>query len=340
MSVLTKEMKKISDNRVRWGIIGAGNVCEVKSAPAMNIVPDSEIVAVMRRNGELAKDYAERHRIAKWYDQVEPLINDPEVNAVYIATPPDSHAELTIMAAKAGKPVYVEKPMARNHSETLTMIDACQEAGVPLYVAYYRRALPNFLKIRDLINDGAIGEVRFVQVQMFKPLLSEINSNQGRNWRLTPEISGGGHFFDLACHQLDFLDFLFGPVANVSSYAGNQAKISDAEDIVSGSFVFANGVIGSGIWCFSTGKVSERDFTTIVGSRGQIEYKTFGDPTVVLTTDSKGREEFLFKYPDHIQEPLIKLVVGDLMGTAICPSTGISGARTSWVMDKMVGRKL
>ena len=134
-------MKKINNDKVRWGIVGVGDVCEFKSAPAMQLIDRSELVAVMRRNGSKAKDYAERHGVAKWYDNADNLINDPEVNAIYIATPPIAHAEYTIMAAHAGKAVYVEKPMARNTEECREMIKVCSNAGVPLYVAYYRRRL-------------------------------------------------------------------------------------------------------------------------------------------------------------------------------------------------------
>src|SRR5690554_2520017 len=137
-------MKIIKDSTVKWGVIGVGIVCEVKSAPAMQLVKGSELVAVMRRDGEKAKDFALRHGVSKWYQDAEELINDPEVNAIYIATPPHAHAEMTRKAALAGKPVYVEKPMARTYQECQEMINCCNEAKVPLFVAYYRRALPNF----------------------------------------------------------------------------------------------------------------------------------------------------------------------------------------------------
>ena len=131
---------------VRLGIIGCGNVTEVKSGPGFQKAKDSSLVAVMRRTGELAQDYAGRHDVPRWYADAEALIGDPEVDAIYIATPPSSHKEYVILAARAGKPIYVEKPMARTHAECQAMIAICREAGVPLYVAYYRRALPRFLK--------------------------------------------------------------------------------------------------------------------------------------------------------------------------------------------------
>ncbi len=327
-------MKRMETDTIKWGVIGAGDVCEVKSVPGMYKTPGSEVVAVMRRNLELAKDFAKRHQIKKWYNHADELIQDPEVNAIYIATPPGSHAELCQKAASTGKPVYVEKPMARTYAEALEMIDVCKNAGVPLFVAYYRRALPLFLKIKDLIESGIIGDVRFVNVQMFRRLNHPMNSPDKKNWRLIPEIAGGGHFYDLASHQFDFLDFLFGKIIKVTGFSANQATQYEVEDLVSGSFIFENGVVGNGLWCFTTGQVSEKEMMQIVGSNGQIEFKTFGDPGIVLTTDENGREEILIPYPEHIQQPLIQTIVDELSGVGKCPSTGISAARTNWVLEQ------
>ena len=143
--------------RVRWGIIGVGNVTERKSGPGFQQAERSELVAVMRRNGDLAADYARRNDVPRWYDDADELINDPQVDAVYVATPPDSHREYAVRVAQAGKPVYVEKPMARTALECEDMISACDEAGVGLFVAYYRRAMPRFATVKELLDSGRIG---------------------------------------------------------------------------------------------------------------------------------------------------------------------------------------
>jgi len=330
-------MKKIDAPDVRWGILGAGNVCEVKSAPAMKKIENSKLVAVMRRNGDKAREYAERHDVPKWYDSADELIGDPEVNAVYIATPPHAHAELTKRVAAAGKPVYVEKPMARTYAECLEMNEVCDKAGVPLYVAYYRRALPNFLRIKELVESGAIGTVRLIQIQMYKPVDFNTAVSPEDNWRVDPEIAGGGYFYDLASHQLDFLDFLFGPIVEVNGFSANQAGLYKAEDIVTGNFRFENGVLGSGTWCFTCGSSSELDRTTIIGSKGEITYPTFGKAYVTVKIENNKPEHYDFEMPGHIQQPLIELVVDDLLGRAECPSTGVSGARTNLAMERMLG---
>ena len=333
-------MRNFSDQEVRWGILGVGNVCEVKSAPAMNLIPNSRLVAVMRRNEAKAKDYAARHGVEKWYSDAQALIDDPEVNAIYIATPPDAHLELTRMAAAAGKPVYVEKPMARNHAECLEMIEICEKADVPLFVAYYRRALPHFVKIKELMGQGVIGAVRTVHINMRQIVEPEIITKLENNWRVIPEIAGGGYFYDLASHQLDLLDFFFGKITHAAGFCGNQAKAYQVEDIVVGSFVFEDGVFGTGNWCFSSSQAAEKDEIIIDGDKGQIRFATFGRGEFTLIQDGHEPELLQFELPKHIQQPLIRSIVDELLGNGLCASTGISGARANWVMGKLIRERL
>src|SRR5512134_3191204 len=241
---------------IRWGIIGCGDVTEVKSGPGFQKARHSQLVAVMRRNPALAQDYARRHSVPKWYADAQALIDDPEVDAVYIATPPSSHPEYTLAVARAGKPVYVEKPMALNAVECQEMVAACRAAGTPLFVAYYRRALPRFLKAKELVTGGAIGELRFVEVLLSQTLTT--HPPDQLPWRLRPEIAGGGLFVDLASHTLDFLDFVLGPVNRARGFARNQAGAYPAEDIVSAAFEFENGVQAMGTWCFSSFESADR----------------------------------------------------------------------------------
>lgn len=330
---------KINGNTVRWGILGVGDVCEVKSAPAMQKIANSEVVAVMRRNGKKAKDYADRHGITTWYDDAEALINDSNVNAIYIATPPNAHCNLTLLAAKAGKPVYVEKPMARTTGECQQMIAACEQANVPLYIAYYRRQLPNFEKLKALLNEGVIGDLRMVKIEMYKTLdpdiVANITSNMQVNWRTDPEVAGGGYFFDLAAHQLDYLDYVLGPIKSVSGHTSNQAGEYQAADIISSSFEFENGVIGSGTWCFTVDTVSEKDTMTFIGSKGEISVSFFGAPSIRIRKSNSEEVLLTFDLPLHIQQPLIQTVVNDLLGKGDCPSIGATAIRTNWVMEEM-----
>jgi predicted dehydrogenase len=316
---------------VRWGIIGCGNVTEVKSGPAFQKASGAQLVAVMRRDAEKAQDYALRHGVPKWYSDAQALIDDPEVDAVYIATPPDTHHLYTLAAALAGKPVYVEKPMALTTVQCQEMTSACQAAGVPLFVAYYRRALPRFLKVKELVESGAIGEVRCAHVWLALPL--QVPPSGELPWRLAPEIAGGGLFVDLASHTLDYLDFLLGPIKSACGFAANQAGAYPAEDIVSGAFEFESGVQATGQWCFSGSETA--DLINLTGTRGRISLTTFNENPVVLETDS-GTEPFAISNPAHIQEPLIQQVVDELRGIGKCSSTGETVLRTTRVMEQLL----
>ncbi len=325
----------MSLNEVRWGIIGCGDVTEVKSGPAFSKIKHSSLVAVMRRNAAKAADYAARHNVPCWYDDATELINDQEVNAVYIATPPDTHARYAIEAMKAGKPVYVEKPMARNYAECQEMISVSEETGMPLFVSYYRRSLPLFLKVKELVEQGMIGKPLTVNIQFYREATEKGLPPGQLPWRVIPEIAGAGHFYDLASHQLDFLDFLFGPVKKVYGTARNSVGLYPAEDTVTAGFCFGNGVTGTGSWCFVTDKSAERDIIEIPGTEGTLHFACFG-PFKLMLKRKDGTIGFDFPRPEHVGGGLIKQVVEELRGIGKSPSTGISGARTSWVMEEIV----
>ncbi len=325
------KMKKYIE-KVKWGIIGCGDVTEVKSGPALQQCIGSELIAVMRRTTEKARDFARRHHVPKWYDDVQQLIHDEDVNAVYVATPPDTHAYYTVRALNAGKPVYVEKPMARYHKECIDMINAAKRNKLPLYVAYYRRMLPNFLKVKQLVDENAIGDIRSVNIRLTLTPRKGDNQKDNLPWRIVPEISGGGHFVDLASHQFDILDYILGPVINVCGMAFNQAGMYPAEDIVSAAFVFENTAIGAGEWCFTVDKNAEEDIMELKGSKGKITFSCFEHANVYLKAPGRN-ESFHFEKPLHSQYNLIQTVVNDLTGKGTCPSDGESGARTNRIMD-------
>ena len=318
---------------IRWGIIGCGDVTEVKSGPGFQKARGSELVAVMRRQGHLAADYARRHGVPRWYDDAQALVDDPEVDAVYVATPPASHKACALMCAQAGKPAYVEKPLGLNHGECQEMIHAFEQAGLSLYAAYYRRCLPRFLKAKELVDQGAIGQVRFVNIRLYQRLPEKGYDRESLPWRVVPEIAGGGLFMDLGCHTLDYLDHVLGPVAQVSGHAGNQGGVHDAEDMDTASFRFASGVQGAGTWCFTA--YDDMDLIEIVGDEGMVRLSTFQTEPVEWVT-RHGVTEFPIANPRHVQQPLIQTVVDDLLGRGMCPSTGESAARTNWVMDQVL----
>lgn len=321
------------NNPIRWGIIGCGNVTETKSGPALQKADGSALVAVMRRDGDKARDYAARHDVARFYDDADALIADDDVDAVYIATPPDSHLDYTQRVARAGKPVYVEKPMARTGDECEQMVQVCADAGVPLFVAYYRRALPIHDKVRTLLADGAIGTPRFCTVRhvgAFGP--------GATGWRVVADIAGrGGLFHDLASHQLDLLDYLLGPVEPAGGVGANLGGHYDCDDTVTAAWQHAGGVVGAGMWCFVADNGQRGEDMEIVGTEGRVGFTAFALDQPIRLQQGEHVQEFPVPPPEHVQQPLIQTVVDDLLGRGTCQSTGASGLRTARVMDRFLG---
>lgn len=316
---------------VRWGIIGCGDVTEVKSGPAFSAVEASRLVAVMRRDAAKAADYARRHAVPRWYDDAQKLIGDPEVNAVYIATPPGAHKDYALAVAAAGKHCYVEKPMARSAAECREMIAAFDQAGTKLFVAYYRRALPAFVKARTLIREGAIGRVTSVSHRHSMP--AHRQSRQQLGWRVEAEHAGAGLFLDLASHLLDALDFIVGPLQDVAGTAANVASDYDVDDVAAVSFRTPSGSAGVSLWNFASDQPEDR--IEITGTDGRISWGCFGDGTVTLQQGSQ-TQVFACPPPAHVQEPLIRMVIQDLLGRGQCPSTGRTALRTSEAMDRVL----
>ena len=317
---------------VRWGIIGCGEVTEVKSGPALAKATNSRLVAVMRRNGTLAQDYARRHGVPRWHDDADAIIEADDVDVVYVATTPDAHRDLVLRCAAAGKPVLVEKPMALDFAQCTDMVAACKAAGTPLWVAYYRRALPRFLAIRDIVHGGAIGDIRMVVCRQFKHAPTRPPEGPAP-WRTDPRISGGGLFADTMSHTLDLLDFLLGPVAAVRAFAASTTGTARVEDVVSATLRLESGVLCNA----SVSYVADRDeeANEIIGSKGRVAF-TVARPTPIRLTIGDSVQDFPIDDPPHIHQPLVQSIVDELNGLGACASTGATGARTNWVMDEVL----
>lgn len=315
---------------VRWGMIGAGDVTERKSGPAFQKADRSELVAVMRRTPGKAAEYARRHGVPRHYEAALDLIRDPIVDAIYIASLPGSHAQLALLAADAGKPAYVEKPMARNFHECQAMNEAFTARGIPLFVAYYRRALPRFLSVKAILDAGGIGEITRIAYRYS----CEPWNGQPLPWRLRPEESGGGLFLDVGCHVLDLLDFLFGPLTGVSGSAANRASRYDAEDYVSMQFQTPSCATCSAAWNFAGN--SQEDSLQISGTDASLRMSVFGDEAIALERSNGEVDSLVRPNPPHVQQPLIQSIVDELCGMGACASTGESAARTSGVMDTVL----
>jgi predicted dehydrogenase len=323
---------------LRWGFIGCGEVAEKKSGPAFNEVEGSSVVAVMSRSSERARSFAARHSIPRWYTDAQKLIDDQEVNAVYVATPPSSHATFAIMAMKAGKPVYVEKPLASNYDDCARVNRVSEQTGVPCFVAYYRRYLPYFQRVKELIDSGVIGCILNVQVRFAVPPRDLDYSHPDKlPWRLQPDIAGGGYFYDLAPHQLDLLQHLFGVILDARGASCNRGNLYAAEDTVNAIFRFESGLSGSGAWCFVAHESAREDRIDIIGDRGSLSFSVFDYAPIVLHT-SEGKHHIEVPNPPYVQFPLIKNVVEHLQGLAVCSCTSVSATPVNWALDRILGK--
>lgn len=321
---------------IHWGFIGCGDVTEKKSGPAFKKAEGSDVVAVMRRDIAMARDYAQRHAVARWYSDTNALINDTDVDAVYIATPPGSHAEYAVAAMKAGKPVYIEKPMGASFEECVAVSETAKETGVPCFVAYYRRTLPYFLRVKQLVESGEIGEVGEVKIRFIIPPYPSDLNRKTLSWRVKKEIAGAGYFYDLASHQLDYLDFVFGEITEVKGAAKNVAGLYDVEDTVDARWIHRSGVKGSGHWEFAASTSGRIDEIEIIGSEGFLRFSTFHF-TPILLNNVSGEKVFTEENPENIQFFLIQSIVNYLNGNGDYPVSDFHSAmRTNWVMDRVL----
>lgn len=315
-------------NTINWGIIGCGDVAEVKSGPAFQKVKNSRLVAVMRRNAEKAKDFATRHNVPYWYSSVEDLLNNSEINAVYIATPPSSHLKYTKKCLAAKKLVYLEKPITLNYSEALELNNLIKK-DAKLVVAHYRRKLPAFLKVKELIDTHAIGKILFADLKILQSKKNTIIAKTATNWRLHPETSGGGYFHDIAPHQIDLMNYYFGDIKKAVGFAN--ATNNKAADLVNGIIAFKNGIQFRGIWNFNVSENAVKDECIIYGENGTITFSFYGEKVIVST--HKKEEIFSFTNPVHVQQPMIESTVNYFLDKTENPCTIENGLTVMKIMD-------
>jgi len=317
---------------IRWGIIGCGAVTEVKSGPAYQKTQGFELAAVMRRDLSLAKSYAQRHDIKRYCDDAASIINDPEIDAIYIATPPDSHKHYALLVAEAAKPCCIEKPLAPSYQDSVEICQAFKDKELPLFVAYYRRSLPRFNKVKSLLDIKAIGNVRHVSWHLSKPA-NPLDLSGEYNWRTDKTIAKGGYFDDLASHGLDLISYLLGDFKQVQGIGTNQQGLYSSFDAVTANWLHESGITGVGSWNF--GASSRQDIITIYGSGGELSFSVFDEQPLVLTQGSK-REEFFIDNPENIQLYHVKNIHNQLVNGILHPSTGETALHTSWAMEMIV----
>ncbi|MGW9684246.1 Gfo/Idh/MocA family protein [Flagellimonas sp. 2504JD1-5] len=330
---MTESLIFFDKTPIRWGVIGCGSVTEKKSVPAYQMTAGFEVHMVMRRDGEKAKDYALRHKIPNWTTNAEDIIENPEIDAVYIATPPDSHKFYALLVAAAGKPCCIEKPMTPNFQDSLKVYETFKAKDLPLFISYYRRSLPRFDKIKEWLDQGEIGTARHIHWQKTKPP-SDLDLSNTYNWRTDKKIAPGGYFDDLASHGLDLFTYLLGDIKLASGIAINQQNLYSAYDAVTASWIHENGVTGEGNWNFGT--YHRMDKVQILGSEGKITFSVLDEAPVELENE-KGHQILDIPHPEHIQQFHVENLRKHLFEGKPHPSQAISGLHTSWVMDRILG---
>ena len=318
---------------IRWGILGCGNVTEIKSGPAYQKTVGFKIEAVMRRDAEKAADYAKRHNIDKYYSDADELINDPEIDAIYIATPPDTHHFYGLKVASAGKICCIEKPLAPNYKESLEIYEAFEAATIPLFTAYYRRTLPRFEQIKTWLNENKIGEVRSIRWNLTKPASAQDLSKE-YNWRTDIKVAPGGYFDDLASHGIDLFTHLLGNIKEVSGFSLNQQGLYSAKDAITACWLHESGITGNGNWNFGSDK--REDSVEINGNKGKITFSIFENDPIVLSND-EGETSLFIEHPENVQLHHVERIRDHLLGNSIHPSNGLTASHTSWVMDTILG---
>lgn len=327
-----------SQNIIRWGFIGCGEATERRALPAFSQLTDAKIVAVMSRTPERANLFAERHGISRWYVDAQNLVTDPDVDAVYIATPPSTHSTYAVMALLAGKAVYVEKPLAISYDECLRVNRVAAAQKQACFVAYYRRYLPYFKRVKEIIESGTIGRILTAQIRFAVPPREMDFSRGDLPWRLQPDIAGGGYFYDLAPHQIDILQQLFGPIVEAVGYATNRGGLYATEDTVAATMRFQNGMPASGTWCFVAHESAREDRILVIGDKGQLSFSVFTYNPIHIQNE-EGEQHIRVENPKNVQFPLLRNITDHLLGRGICECDSVSATSTNWVIDRILGKQ-
>ena len=316
---------------LRWGILGCGNVAEHKGGPPLYTVEDSELIAVMRRDRAKAEAFAEKHGAKRVYNDVHQLLADDEINAVYIATPPHLHCEQTIRAAHAGKHILCEKPMAMTVQECQLMVDACHDAGVTLMLAYYRNFYPNVVKMKALMDEGAIGDVVLARINCtgyYNP-----NRHDLKNWRINPEISGGGVLMDIGSHRISLLEYLMGDIASAQGFAETVHLDAAVDDSAVFTLRFGNGVhaVANINWNIGIGI----DDVEVYGTAGCLRCSPLNSGNLTLETKSAGRVEIHQPPLPHTHTGLVEDFVNHLKTGEPIRCSGKSGLKTNAIIAQI-----
>ena len=311
---------------LNWLVVGIGDITTKRVIPAIQSDPGSRFYGVVTRDPEKAVRYP---GVRAW-TTLETALDDPAIDAVYVASPVALHGPQSVMALKAGRHVLCEKPMAMNYAEGEAMVRAGSESGKLFGVAYYRRFYPKVQRVRQLLAEGVIG----------RPVLAEINSHDWFNaeggqraWLLDPAMAGGGPLYDTASHRIDLLNFLFGQPRAVTAQLGNSVHQARVEDNATLLIEYPAGL--RAIVDVRRHSRVPRDEFRIAGTEGEIELNPLNGPGLIFPG---GHEQL----PSHanLHYPSIANFVNAASGREALASTGETALVTDWVIEQALRCKV
>lgn len=319
--------------KLKWGLIGCGDISEKRVAPALRDLENCELVTVNRANYTKAKDFARQFGARKWTKDWREILDDEEVQAVYIATPVYLHAEMTIAAAEAGKHVLCEKPMGMNTKECDDMIDACTSNGVKLGVAYYRHFYPAVKRIKDIIASGEIGIVANAQINNFEPFNRK--PGEPRYWLLEKDKAGGGPMMDMGCHRIEVFTNILGPIQEAKGFLTNVLYEREVEDTAIAHLLFETGT--TAVLTSSHAAFEPQDTLDVFGCKGSIHVPVLNEGTMTIKTSDGERVE---KHPPHanVHQPLVDDFTRAVLEDREPGVTGEAGRAVTAVEDMIYER--
>ena len=315
---------------LRWGLIGCGDISRRRVAPALRDLESCRLVSVSRARADQLEAFALEFGAEKWFADWHQLVRDPEIDAVYIATPVHLHCEMMLAAAEYGKHVLCEKPMAMTDSDCENMIRAGKQHRICLGIAYYRHFYPLIRRTDSIIRQGLIGDIKIAQVNAFSYF--DRKPGEPRYWLLEKAKSGGGPMMDFGCHRIEVLLDLLGPVTEVHAEISNLRFAREVEDTAVAHFVFKTGA--RGLLTITHTVAEAQDTMDIYGTGGSVHIPVLNQGKLILRAESGERIEQL---PPHqnLHLPLIEDFTRAVLQNRSPGVTGETGLEVNKILTKI-----
>lgn len=315
-----------------WGLIGTGRIAEDRVLPGINSFAGNKLIGVVSRTQARADDFARRFNAQHAYTNFDDLLKNPEVTVVAIHTPNAQHAEQAIAAARAGKHVFCDKPMATSAADAERIVRECEKAGVTLGVNFHNRQMPCFLETRRIVQSGEIGKVLMAQLEASAGVGA---SSVAATWRQDPAQAGLGTSMNVGTHVYDILRFILGSeIVMVSAMFDTAPQVMETTSLT--TFRFANGALAQLNVNQSTPN-PHNDFV-IYGSKGRITGRALTRSRAggELQVSIDGGASRVTKYPAiNAHEACVVEFSKALLEGRAPAATGVDGLRSVQLTDAM-----